>query len=876
MSADPTIQYTLVWDDAGTGASRDLGFYKPTLPAGYISIGDVAHNSHQKVYPKSIAAIKEDTTNYALPVDYVEIWNDKGAGAKHSDCSIWKPVPPPGFVAMGHVISRGYDKPPLNAVHCVTKDWVVPGDKWVLVWETSPKKKCQQVSIWWQVSPPEGALGCDGRFVAVQGHDKPSEPMHFFKSVHADRHTHVHGEMDEVYKDELETDNIVELASENTVSHDQGKIPPLNVVILIVGSRGDVQPFIAFGKGLKAQGHRVRIASHINFKNFVRDNGLEFYPLKGDPEVLMAFMVNHPNMLTLDPKEIKANKKMMRQIYRSAYWACTRGDGFKANVVISNPPVHVHVHLRERLQVPLHVMFTMPWSPTEDYRHPLSPFQHMGSNKGSYAVVDRMIWMGLGDMQNKVRQKVMGLPHIYRGASLLHRLKIPVLYCMSPHLAPKPRDWGPHVDVVGFWFLDLKSDFTPPKDLVDFCDAGPAPVYIGFGSIVVADPKKLSLNVIEGIKMSGQRAIVSSGWAKLGEGLELPPTIKVVGAVPHDWLFPHCSAVCHHGGAGTTAAGLRAGLPTIIVPFFGDQPFWGSCVARMGVGPTPIPHAELTKEKLSEAILFCTKPEVKAAAQELGKKLRDEDGVQAAVDAFHRKLPVQQGVWTDSYHENQRYLAGWHGQMLPGDPKHTSDKTGIMELKPERFECPAGWEWDGNWQPDVTPETDSEGWKYAVSFNFGASFHPSNAAMDAVRTRKMIRKRKYVGLPPPATLTLQQRTFTIYVDVIEAKEIPKMDLVGESDPYCKLWINADKEHMQKTKVIPDNPNPVWKETMWFEVNWNDTLNIECLDWDTVSGSDTIGNVELMVSKMFVGDKPVKDIWVTLSKGKGQLHLGFSL
>lgn len=174
-----------------------------------------------------------------------------------------------------------------------------------------------------------------------------------------------------------------------------------------------------------------------------------------------------------------------------------------------------------------------------------------------------------------------------------------------------------------------------------FLKAGPPPIYVGFGSIVVDSPKKLTEIVFEAVRRSGQRAIVSKGWGNIGaDEAEIPENILLIGKCPHDWLFQHVSCVIHHGGAGTTAAGLLLGRPTIIVPFFGDQPFWGSIVARAGAGPPAVPYKTLDADKLTEAIEIALKPETLEKAGEIGASMRTEEGVKNAVSSFHQHLDI--------------------------------------------------------------------------------------------------------------------------------------------------------------------------------------------------------------------------------------------
>lgn len=208
-------------------------------------------------------------------------------------------------------------------------------------------------------------------------------------------------------------------------------------------------------------------------------------------------------------------------------------------------------------------------------------------------------------------------------------------------MIPKPKDWGNHISVAGFYFLSLAGQFTPDPELASFLEAGPPPVYIGFGSIVVDDPNAMTRLIFDAVKKSGQRALVSKGWGGLGsDGLEIPEDVFMLGNVPHDWLFRRVSCVVHHGGAGTTAAGIAAGKPTIVVPFFGDQPFWGSMVAKAGAGPWPIPNKQLTSENLAAAILEALQPEALQKAQSLGSSISKESGADRGAEDFQDKLDI--------------------------------------------------------------------------------------------------------------------------------------------------------------------------------------------------------------------------------------------
>jgi UDP:flavonoid glycosyltransferase YjiC (YdhE family) len=447
-----------------------------------------------------------------------------------------------------------------------------------------------------------------------------------------------------------------EFAAAPSPPTEHAHVPPLSIVVMAVGSRGDVQPFIPIGRRL-AQRHRVRLATHREFRPMVERAGLEFYPLEGDPHEMMAYIVKTggsilPTRLEQLWEDVPRKRAMIAAILASTWRACTEPDPeradarpFRADLIVANPPSYGHIHCAEALHVPLHMVFTMPWSATCAFPHPFARIDpgehHPVENFFSYGVIDLIVWAGIGDLVDDFRAKTLDLPPVALtdGAALLEDHEVPFTYLWPASVVPKPRDWGPHIELASFIHDEQAPTFDPPQALLDFLAAGEAPIYVGFGSVVVEDPAALTRTIFAALDRAGARGIVSQGWAQLG-GATAPPNVYVIGDCPHDWLFARCRGVCHHGGAGTTSAGLRAGLPTVVVPFFGDQFFWGHVVAGAGAGPDPIPARDLTAEALGAAFDACRQPQIRERARELGARLRATDGVELVMRSIERHVPV--------------------------------------------------------------------------------------------------------------------------------------------------------------------------------------------------------------------------------------------
>ena len=366
----------------------------------------------------------------------------------------------------------------------------------------------------------------------------------------------------------------------------------LRITCLTIGSRGDVQPYIALCKGFLKEGHKPKIATHSEFEPWVRKHGIDFAPVDGDPAELMRICVENGMFTYSFLKEASSKfRGWIDNLLSSAWESCQDCD-----LLIESPSAMAGIHIAEALRIPYFRAFTMPWSRTRAYPHAFAvPEQRMGGayNYITYVMFDAVFWRAIAGQVNRWRKNDLGLK-----ATTLDKMqpnKVPFLYNYSPSVVPPPLDYPDWIRVTGYWILEEGSNWIPPLELSNFIHQARADgkkiVYIGFGSIVVSDPAALTRTVVESVLKADVRCILSKGWSdRLGDPasvkseIPLPPEIFQIQAAPHDWLFSQIDAAVHHGGAGTTGASLRAGVPTIVKPFFGDQFFFGSRVEDLGVG----------------------------------------------------------------------------------------------------------------------------------------------------------------------------------------------------------------------------------------------------------------------------------------------------
>jgi sterol 3beta-glucosyltransferase len=410
----------------------------------------------------------------------------------------------------------------------------------------------------------------------------------------------------------------------------------MRVTIFAAGSRGDIQPCIMLGKELQQAGFRVTLAAPENFSQFIQGHNLRFHPLRGDVQQIMAgetgrsFMENgSANPIV----QIRAMRTMLGPIAMSmaedVFEACRDTDALISLAVfapLAKSIVEIH-------GIPLINIEPTPLLPTRAFPAPGWPVQrNLGwlHNRISGFAMLQVIWLWYRPFVNSFRQR-FGLP-LYTPASFYNILNsTPLLGAYSSNVIPHPPDWPESVHITGYWLADTHLEWRPTGELETFLDAGDPPVYVGFGSMAGSHPEQLATLVLEALAKSSQRGLLFTGWGGM-RTMSVPDSVFVIDSAPHSWVFPRMAAVVHHGGAGTTAEGLRAGIPSVILPFVVDQPFWGRRVRTLGVGPEPIPMKKLTADRLADAIhIAVTQPEIKKRSARLGEAIRAEEGVGNAV-----------------------------------------------------------------------------------------------------------------------------------------------------------------------------------------------------------------------------------------------------
>ncbi|MEV2212722.1 glycosyltransferase [Streptomyces sp. NPDC050997] len=406
------------------------------------------------------------------------------------------------------------------------------------------------------------------------------------------------------------------------------------VVIFAAGSRGDVQPCLALGRALTCEGDSVRLLASTRYQQLITETGLRFHPLPADPSEIIEspegqeLLAGRRNPVAF----IRGLDRIMRPLF-SRLLAETQAGAEGADLVLAPTFGLLGVHLSQYLRIPHAIIHFQPSQPTGVFPHPFTPaarFLGPFGNRLSFEAVNLGSWLVCRQFINTWRREGLGLPALSPLGPRRRVSQAPVLCAFSPTLVPRPPDWGPNVHMTGFWHHEQPS-WKPPQRLLGFLDDGPPPVYVGFGSMKTSDPEATDRVVRTALRRAGLRGVLA------GDPRTSDDDMLVVEETPHSWLFPRMAAVVHHGGAGTTASALRSGVPSLVCPFFGDQPYWADRVHSLGVGPKPLPSRQLTASALAGRLRAVTEDSGHAeAARRLGRALTAEDGVGHACQVLNQ------------------------------------------------------------------------------------------------------------------------------------------------------------------------------------------------------------------------------------------------
>jgi UDP:flavonoid glycosyltransferase YjiC (YdhE family) len=400
----------------------------------------------------------------------------------------------------------------------------------------------------------------------------------------------------------------------------------MRVLIVTAGSRGDVAPFTGLGQRLQQAGVEVALAAHGRFADLVRECGLEYRVLPGDPLELVRARTAAPS-----PEAAQSVfAGFLDELGEGVVAAAAAG----ADILLTaHGPAPLSRLVAGAFGIPSLGVYLAPGVPTREFPPPGWPVARQNSPAGNLAAGQEMLARTRSlyvEVLRRLRAR-FDLPAAAEASSPPDDW--PICHGFSPAVVPRPADWPAAVHVTGYWWPAVPPRWRPPDQLVDFLGAGPPPVFVGFGSMT-PDDERLHHIVAAAVARSGVRAVVQSGW---GELEPVGDDIMLVGDLPHSWLFPRMAAVVHHAGAGTTGAGLRAGVPAVPVPVLVDQPFWAHRLHRLGVAPHPLPLHELTADTLTDALRSCLhESSYRDRATELARRIRAEDGAAVVLSLITR------------------------------------------------------------------------------------------------------------------------------------------------------------------------------------------------------------------------------------------------
>jgi sterol 3beta-glucosyltransferase len=415
------------------------------------------------------------------------------------------------------------------------------------------------------------------------------------------------------------------------------------ITILAFGSMGDVVPYLALGIGLRTAGYRVHFVTHSRFAPMTSEYGISSFGIEDDPVSILKSdsgqrLIASGNHPLRSIKSLISELEGKLRLYTEP--VMQQSDG--SDLLLGSPlGTLVAIHVAEKLKTRFFPAFLQPVTPTSQIPNAFVPtlFHTLPENWASHQIYYRGGSFAFRRLMNDLRRMIGLRPtNGCEPFESIYREAMPTLYGYSAAIVPRPTNWMEHTHVTGYWLLPAKEGWQPPDRLLDFLGSGTQPVCIGFGSTVYRDPESTASLVLGALRRVGCRGIIVTGWGGL-KPCSLPDDVFAIESVPYDWLFPRVAAVVHHAGAGTIALALRAGVPSVTVPHFLDQFFWGEQLYRLEAAPRPIHRLKLTADALAEAISIAIKDaRLKRNAAYLGERLLSEDGVSCAVEEISRHL----------------------------------------------------------------------------------------------------------------------------------------------------------------------------------------------------------------------------------------------
>jgi sterol 3beta-glucosyltransferase len=416
----------------------------------------------------------------------------------------------------------------------------------------------------------------------------------------------------------------------------------VRILVTAVGSSGDVAPLTGLGTALRDAGHDVSLAAYGMFEDLVTGCGLGFRLVPGDPQLLGASRQGQRwqeggTGAMSGIRFIRLMAEHMRDVNAALLGAARQDTDM---LLLAGMGWLGGYRIADGLGLPSIGLALQPSHPTREYLPTGMTTRSLGP-WGNRVVGRAAMVAGAAAMEKSSKRlwEQEGMPG-FSTREMFRRqdaARWPFCYGFSPAVVPRPPDWREGIEVAGYWWPRHPAGWTPPADLERFIAAGPPSVFVGFGSRNPADAARLTALVAQARRQAGVRMVIQAGWASLGAELQEDDDVIVIGEAPHDWLFPQMAAVVHHAGAGTTAAGLRAGVPAVSVPMITDQPFWASRITALGTGPKAVPYKSLTAESLTTAIRDATgRDSYRSRARDLARQLASEDGTLPVIRAVDR------------------------------------------------------------------------------------------------------------------------------------------------------------------------------------------------------------------------------------------------